>query len=116
MFKGGEKKSKLRQSQIDQQILENRLNQTRKQIELEVIQSSQELNAAEKAFLASQSGVRSAERAFQIVNAKYREGQVLLIELLDSQNKLALSKLSLSVNRYELLRKEAALQKAVSGI
>lgn len=116
LFKGGEKKSKLHQAQIDQQLLENRLNQTRKQIELEVIQASQEMNATEKAFLASQSGVRSAEKTFQIINAKYREGQALLIELLDSQNKLTLAKLTLSVNRYELLRKEAALQKAVAGI
>jgi outer membrane protein len=116
LFKGGEKKEKARQSQIDQQVLENRLAQTKKQIELEVIQANQELIAAEKAFLSSQSGVRSAERAFQIINAKYKEGQALLIELLDAQNKLTLSKLSLSVNRYEVLRREAGLQKAVAGI
>jgi outer membrane protein TolC len=116
LFKGGEKRSKLRQSQLEQQLLENRLNQTRKQIELEVIQSSQELRAAEKAFIAAQAGVRSQEKAFQIIHAKYREGQALLIELLDAQNKLTLSKLSLSVNRYEILRKEAALQKAIAGI
>jgi outer membrane protein len=116
LFKGGEKKAKARQSQLDQQLLENRLSQTKKQIELEVIQASQELNAAEKSFVASQSGVRSAERTFQIISAKYREGQAMLIELLDSQNKLTLSRLALSVNRYEVLRKEAALQKAVAGI
>ena len=116
LFKGGEKKAKARQTQIDQQLLGNRLSQTKKQIELEVIQASQVLNAAEKALLSSQSGVRSAERVFQIINAKYREGQALLIELLDVQNKLTLAKLSLSVNRYEVLRREAGLQKAVAGI
>jgi len=74
------------------------------------------LKAAEKALLASQAGTQSAERAFQIVNAKYREGQALLIELLDSKNKVTMSQLSESLNRYELLRKEAALNKAVAGI
>jgi outer membrane protein TolC len=116
LFKAGERKSKLRQSQIDQQLLENRLNQTRRQIELEVINASHDLNAAEKAFIASQSGVKSAEKAFQIVNAKYSEGQALLIELMDARNKMTLAALALSVNRYELLRKEAALQKAIAGI
>ncbi len=116
LFHGGEKKSKARQSQLDQQLLENRLSQTKKQIELEVIQANQELKAAEKSFLASQAGVRSAERAFLIVNSKYREGQALLIELLDAQNKLMMAKLSLSVVRYEVLRREAGLLKAVAGV
>jgi outer membrane protein TolC len=115
IFKGGAKKSKLRQTQLDQQVLENKLEQTRKQIELEVIQAYHELKSAEKSFTASQDGVASAEHAFQIINAKYREGQALLIELMDSKNTLILSQLSLSVNRFELLRKEAALQKAIAG-
>lgn len=116
LFRGMERKAKTRQAEIDQQLLDNRLDQTKKMIELEVIQAHQELRAAEKAFVAAQSGVRSAERALQIVNARYREGQALLIELLDSQNKLTLAQLNQSVTRYELLRKEAALQKAVAGI
>ena len=116
LFRGLERKAKTRQAEIDQQLLDNRLTQTKKMIELEVVQTHQELRASEKAFVAAQSGVRSAERALQIVNARYREGQALLIELLDSQNKLTLAQLNQSVTRYELLRKEAALQKAVAGI
>jgi outer membrane protein len=116
LFRGMERKAKTRQAEIDQQLLDNRLDQTKKLIELEVVQSHQELRAAEKSFIAAQSGVRSAERALQITNARYREGQALLIELLDAQNKLTLAQLNQSVTRFELLRKEAALQKAVAGI
>ena len=115
LFRGNERKSKLRQAQLDQQIIDNHLDQTRKQIELEVINASNDLRATERAFVASQSGVSSASRVLQIINAKYKEGQALLIELLDAQNKLTLAQLTLSINRYELLRKEAALQKAVAG-
>jgi outer membrane protein len=116
LFRGMERKAKTRQAEIDQQLLDNRLDQTKKLIELEVVQSHQELRAAEKSFIAAQSGVRSAERALQIVNARYREGQALLIELLDAQNKLTLAQLNQSVTRFELLRKDASLQKAVAGI
>jgi outer membrane protein len=116
LFRGMERKAKTRQAEIDQQLLDNRLDQTKKLIELEVVQAHQELRASEKSFIAAQSGVRSAERALQIVNARYREGQALLIELLDAQNKLTLAQLNQSVTRFELLRKEAALQKAVAGI
>ena len=116
LFRGMERKAKTRQAEVDQQILDNRINHTKKLIELEVVQAHQELRASEKAFVAAQSGIRSAERALQIVNARYREGQALLIELLDAQNKLTLAQLNQSVTRYELLRKEAALQKAVAGV
>lgn len=115
LFKAGAKKSRLRQTQFDQQILENKLEQMRRQIELEVIQAYNELRAAEKSLVAAEAGVESAEKAFQIINAKYREGQALLIELMDAKNKLTLSQLALSLNRFELLRKQAALQKAVAG-
>lgn len=115
LFKAGAKKAKLRQTQFDQQILENKLEQRRRQIELEVIQAYNELKAAEKSLVAAEAGIESAEKAFQIINARYREGQALLIELMDAKNKLTLSQLSLSVNRFELLRKEAALQKAIAG-
>jgi outer membrane protein len=116
LFRGMERKVKTRQAELDQQLLNNRLDQTKKLIELEVVQAHQELRASEQAFVAAQSGVRSAGRALQVVHARYREGQALLIELLDSQNKFTLAQLNQSVTRYELLRKEAALQKAVAGI
>ncbi|MBI3218029.1 MAG: TolC family protein [Bacteroidetes bacterium] len=116
IFKGGEKQVKIQQAKIDQQVMTNRMDQLKKQIELQVIQAHYELEMANKTLEASQSGVRSTERSFQIIQSKYREGQAILLEYLDAQNKLTTARLTQSINHYELLRKEAALQKTIATL
>ncbi|MFM7854892.1 MAG: TolC family protein, partial [Flammeovirgaceae bacterium] len=116
LFKGGEKKTRVQQARIDQSVLENKMQQLKKQIELQVIQSHYELETAQQAYAASQSGVRSTERSFQIIRSKYSEGQAILLEYLDAQNKLTTERLTQSINHYELLRKEAALHKTLSNL
>lgn len=116
LFKGGEKKNRVQQARIDQRVLENKMQQLKKQIELQVIQSHFELVTARQAYAASQSGVRSTERSFQIIRSKYAEGQAILLEYLDAQNKMTTARLTQSINHYELLRKEAALHKTLSNL
>jgi outer membrane protein len=88
VFKGGEKRTKIQQARIDQQVMENRMEQLKKQIELQVIQAHYELEMTKTALHSSESGVKSTERSFQIVRSKYNE----------------------------LLRKEAALQKTIASL
>jgi len=116
IFKGGEKRAKTQQARIDYQVTENKMEQLKKQIELQVIQSHYELASARQAYRASQSGVRSAEKSFQIIRAKYNEGQAILLEYLDAQNKFTTAQLTNSINQYELLRKSAALQKTINNL
>ncbi len=116
IFKGGEKRSKTQQARIDYQVTENKMAQLKKQIELQVIQSHYELEAAKQAYKASQSGVKSAEKSFQIIRAKYSEGQAILLEYLDAQNKFTTAQMTNSINQYELLRKSAALLKTINNL
>ncbi|MFN8805226.1 MAG: TolC family protein, partial [Bacteroidota bacterium] len=46
LFKGREKKTRVQQARIDQSVLENKMQQLKKQIELQVIQSHYELETA----------------------------------------------------------------------
>ncbi len=116
VFKGGEKRTKIQQAKIDQQVMENKMEQLKKQIELQVIQAHYELEMAKTTLHSSESGVKSTERSFQIIRSKYNEGQAILLEYLDAQNKMTTAKLSQSINHYELLRKEAALQKTIASL
>jgi outer membrane protein len=116
IFKGGEKRMRVQQARIDQSVLENKMQQLKKQIELQVIQAYYELETSHQALASSQSGVRSTEKSFQIIRSKYNEGQAILLEYLDAQNKLTTSSLTQSINYYELLRKEAALHKTLSNL
>lgn len=116
IFKGGEKRAKTQQARIDYQVMENKMEQLKKQIELQVIQAHYELKAARQSYETSQRGVRSTERSFQIIQAKYKEGQAILLEYLDAQNKYTTAQLTHSINQYEVLRKSAALQKTINNL
>jgi outer membrane protein len=116
LFRGGEKRSKIQQAKIDYKIAENKMDQLKKQIELQVIQSYHELNAAKSAYITSQSGVTRSEKFFQIVKSKYNEGQAIMLEYLDAENKLTTARMTEVINTYELLRKEAALQKTIANL
>lgn len=116
LFKGGEKRIKMQQAKLDYQVVENKMAQLKKQIELQVIQGYYDLEATEQSYLAAQSGIRNAEKSFQIVRAKYVEGQALLIEYLDAQNRLTTARLAETIGAYEVLRSEAALQKTIANL
>jgi outer membrane protein TolC len=116
LFRGGERKAKTQQAKIDYKITENKMEQLKKQIELQVIQAFHELNAAKSAFLTSQSAVKRSEKFFQIVSAKYNEGQAIMLEYLDAENKLTTARMMEVINTYELLRREAALQKTIANL
>ena len=116
LFRGGEKRAKIQQARIDYQVVENKMEQLRRQIELQVIQTHYERQASEQAWTTARSGVRSAEKNFQIVRSKYNEGQAILLEYLDAQNKWTTARLTQSIRLFDLLRAEAALQKTIASI
>lgn len=116
LFRGGEKRAKTQQARIDYQVAENKMEQLRRQIELQVIQTHYDRQASEQAWTTAQAGVRSAEKNFQIVRSKYNEGQAILLEYLDAQNKWTTARLTVSLRLFDLLRAEAALQKTISAI
>ena len=116
LFKGGEKKTKIQQARLDYQVTENRMAQLKKQIELQVIQSYYDLEATEQSYRAAQSGIKNAEKSFAIIRTKYTEGQALLIEFLDAQNKFTTAQLAETIGAYEMLRSEAALQKTIANL
>ena len=116
LFKGGEKRSKIQRAKIDYQITENKMEQLKKQIELQVIQSYHELEAAQRSFVTSLSSVKSAEKSFQIIRSRYAEGQAIMLEYIDAENKLTTARMTQAINTYELLRKEAALQRTIANL
>jgi len=116
LFRGGEKRAKTQQARIDYQVVENKMEQLRRQIELQVIQTHYEREASEQAWITAQSGVRAAEKNFQIIRSKYEEGQAIMLEYLDAQNKWTTARLTQSLRLFDLLRAEAALQKTISSI
>jgi outer membrane protein TolC len=111
LYHGYEKKSKIKQAKIQKSILDTKLEEVQKQIQLQVSQAYFELEAAKKALTMAKDGTTKAEKYFKIVESRYRNGQAIMIEYLRASNEIITARLQESLAKYDILLKQAALDK-----
>jgi outer membrane protein TolC len=114
LFAGFRTNSRIKQSMIDKKIIDTRLEEAKKQIELEVITTLNELLTAEKGITAAETRVMNAKEGFRLVNRKYEEGQATLIEYLDARTNLTQSQVNLIISKYAYLSCYAEFEKVTT--
>lgn len=114
LFKGYEKRSKVQQAKIQTEIVQTRLTEVEKQIQLQVLQAYYDLDAATESLTATQSGLANAEQTFRLIDSKYRNGQALLVEYLRFQNDRLTAQIQQVLTRYDVLMKRAALDRVTA--
>jgi len=114
IFDGKKRKYQIEQSKIETEELERDYTMVRQQIELQVINAWHTLQATEQTLVANQAAVESATTNFNLINKRYKNEKAILIELLDAQTKLANAQIQLSIAEYDVLIKEAELERAVA--
>lgn len=115
LFTGFQKNSKLQQAYLDLSNLDLKQEELQQKINLQVINSYYNLEAAVAKILAAEDQVLFSEKAFNIVNKKYKEGQSNLLEFMSARNSmteakqnLVLSKLNYKINLIEFERVTAS--------
>ncbi|AFK02599.1 outer membrane efflux protein [Emticicia oligotrophica DSM 17448] len=111
IYHGYEKKSKIQQAKIQKNILDTKFEEVQKQIQLQVSQAYFELEASKKALNTAKEGTLKAEKYFKVVESRYRNGQAIMIEYLRASNEVITARLQESVARYDILLKQANLDK-----
>ena len=111
LYHGYEKKSKIQQAKIQKNILDTKLEEVKQQIALQVSQAYFELEAAQKTLVTAQDGTKKAEKYFKIVESRYRNGQAIMIEYLRASDEIITARLQESVGKYDILVKQAMLDK-----
>jgi outer membrane protein TolC len=111
LYHGYEKKSKIQQAKIQKSILDTKFEEVQKQIQLQVSQAYFELEATKKSLITAKDGTAKAEKYFKIVESRYRNGQAIMIEYLRASNEIITARLQESLARYDILVKQAALDK-----
>lgn len=114
LFKGYEKRSKVQQAKIQTELVQTKLTEVERQIQLQVLQAYYELDAANESLTASQTGLANAEQTFRIIDSRYRNGQALLVEYLRFQNDRLTAQIQQVLTRYDVLTKRAALDRATA--
>ncbi len=111
LYHGYEKKSKIQQAKIQKNILDVKLEEVQKQIQLQVSQAYFELEAAKKSLITAKDGTAKAEKYFKIVESRYRNNQAIMIEFLRASDEIITARLQESVAKYDILVKQAALDR-----
>lgn len=114
LFKGYERKSKTQQAKIQTELLQTKKLEVEKQIELQTTQAFYEVQAARESLKSVNSGVIKAEQYFKVVDSRYRNGNVLLIEYVRAQNELLNAQLQMSLAQFDVLLKQSVLDKVVA--
>lgn len=112
LFSGFQNKSRLKQARLDKDAASQKIEETRKQIALEVINTMNELLTAEKGIAAAEARLRNAKEAFRLLNRKYEEGQASQIEFIDSRTSLTQAEENLIISKYRYLSSFAEFERA----
>jgi len=111
LFEGFRNKSRIKQALLQKEMAENQLEEARKQIELQVMSALDELSAAEKGILAAQSRLKNSRESYRIVERKYGEGQITLIEFIDARSTLTRAEENLIISKFQYLSAFAEFEK-----
>jgi outer membrane protein len=114
LFKGYEKRSKIQQAKIQTDVLTTRLAELQQQIKLQVVQAYYDLDAAQESLTATAQGVSATSQTLRVIDSKYRNGQSLLIELIKAQNDNITAQIQQSLARFDVLMKQAGLNRVIS--
>ena len=114
IFKGSRKKAQTQRSIIEEDVLKNRLEELRKQVQVQVVDAYYQWQAAQTTLQSRRSAVRNAGEVFKITRRKYENQQSMLVELLDARTKFTNAQLELTIAKYDVLSKYADLEKAAA--
>jgi outer membrane protein len=111
LFHGAENRAQIDQAKIGRDNLETRIEETKNQIRLQVIDAYYDLQASEKSIAAANEALISARKAYEVIDRKYREGQANLIEYIDARTTMTNAEQNLIINRYDYYIRYAEFEK-----
>ena len=114
LFSGFQNRAKIKQAMIDKTIIESQLDEARKQIQLQVINTMNELLTSEKGISAAETRLKNASEGFRLVNRKYEEGQASLLEFLDARTTMTQAEENLIISKFSYLSYFAEFEKVTA--
>lgn len=111
LFKGFQNRHKLEQSRIERSILESRTTELQNQINLQVMNSYYELDAAYKEISIAEMEVNSTQKTFEIVQKRFAIGQASMIEYIDARTAYTNAQHGLILGKYGYLIKKVEFEK-----
>jgi outer membrane protein TolC len=115
LFHGMKNRADIQKAKIAQHQLEMKKEEVQSQLDLQALTAHNNLEAAVKAVEASRAEALALEKAFEVVEKKYRNGQIPFIEYLDARTAMTNSKQNLIIALFEVKIKEAEYERAIAA-
>ncbi|MCB0629461.1 MAG: TolC family protein [Saprospiraceae bacterium] len=106
--------AKVQQSRIAKLELEKKKEEAQRQIGLQVVQAYYAIESAQAQIDQAEAEAAAAERAYELVEIKYRQGQANLIELTNARTQWTNAQESEIIAHYDLLIRQAELERATA--
>ncbi len=113
-FNGFRDKAKIQQAGYEKRKQQIRLQEVRKQILLQVSDAYNSVKVAEKALVTAGDRKRAAQKVFEIVDKKYRQGMASQIEFLDARTTKTSAELNDIMTQTDYLLKITQLEQAAA--
>lgn len=114
LFNGFQTHQKIQQSKIEKKRRETQLSNLLMQIQLQVREAYYNIQVSQKAILAAEEQQNAAQKTFQIIDRKYKEGMASQVEFIDARTTKTRSEVNLILARYDLHIRQAEWEKATA--
>ncbi|MFY7987365.1 MAG: TolC family protein [Flavobacterium sp.] len=115
IFSGNRNKEKVKQAQVDNQVLQSQSNYVEQQLTLQLTVNNNAYKAALAEYNAANSQVNASQKYYNDMFKLYKEGQAIFIELLDAQNQLITAKLQKNISLFDIWIKATEIERANAG-
>jgi len=115
LIDGGNRRRRIDHIALENEKLRNDQAQLFQKIDIELTQLYYQIKTIESQIASTESALKSAEESYQILNTKYENDKLLLIELLQAENRITTTKLRLDILKYDHLIKQAEIRKSLEA-
>ncbi|MBN2356125.1 TolC family protein [candidate division KSB1 bacterium] len=115
LFNGGQDRKKVEQARMEKRRAELMIEELRQKIRLQVHKAHHNLLVAEKAIAAADERVRSALQAYEMTEARYRQGMAAQIELIDARNARTQAEINQIITTFSYFIRLSELEKTTAA-
>lgn len=115
IYNGSKNSGKVKQAKCDLNILQLKLVETERRIQIENIEKNLELKSAVEKSRASKSRQELSTEFYRITTLQYRQGQAQAIELLDAFTQMLNSQIDYQIDITNILIKQADIERATAA-
>lgn len=113
IFQGGRNNAQVRKAKLEKQQLEADFSDIKRRIQLEVSTAVYEYEEKLKNYDAQLAQLKSFQENFNIIQSKYKQSQVLLVEFNEARTQLTTAQLMESIARFNIKIAKANLNRTV---